>query len=430
MNLTALLLAAVLTGTSDAPLEAGHEPYYAGLLEELRYGPEDRRDSARERLLASGESRALQAFGVLTGRVPVSSTRGPLLDHTARELLFESLAAAGPSVLPRLAATFDEETPLQERLLLLNLVGRVGRAQDLTMIREVLAPLEPVQLAVKAVGDAVQAAVLGLLERDPATNQRLIVDQAEWDPRLLPAVARALGEFGRGDGMKVLERMFGQTLELDEAVLEALGCVRAWETACLSGECSRTLSQYMTGGEPRLRRQAFLSLGKVRERTVFPDVVAALEDDDPRVQGAAAWALQEISGLTRGHSADWNEWYRAEEAWYEGRAQELLDEVRDEDASAAVRALEELSAHRIYARELIMDLAPDLEHADPKISEAVCWAMVRLGHASAVEPLLRAATDAHRTPTPGVLEALSRLTGESFATREEWRAWAARSVGT
>lgn len=430
MSVSILLLVAALAGRADAAPEGSGAAFYASLLEELHWGPSERHAAVRERLLASGETHAVEAFGVLAGTLRVSSTRGPLLDREARELLFDGLVAAGPSVLPRLAATFDEETTLQQRLIFVDLVGRVGRARDLTLVRDAFAPLEPAQLATKTVRDAVEGAVLGLLSRDPGTNQRLVTDQAEWDARLLPPVARALGSYGRGDALKVLERMFGRTLELDEAVLEALGSVHAWETECLTGECSRTLTRYVGGGDARLRRQAFLSLGKIRERSVFPDVVAALEDEDVRVQGAAAWALQELSGVGRDRVADWSEWYRSEQAWYEGPARELLQQVRGDDAAVAVRALDELSSHRIWGRELVMDLAPELEHADPKIAEAVCWAMVRLGHTSAVDPLLRVTTDAHREPPAGALEALSRLTGESLETPEQWAAWAAGSVGT
>jgi hypothetical protein len=111
----------------------------------------------------------------------------------------------------------------------------------------------------------------------------------------------------------------------------------------------------------------------------FPEVLALLEDDSAGVRENAYWALQHMSGRKLPAVTErWSRWHEAELEWWDQEAPAQLAAVGMGSEAERVKALSELSSHRLFRHELARELTWFLEQPEPKLARLVCSTLAGL----------------------------------------------------
>lgn len=170
------------------------------------------------------------------------------------------------------------------------------------------------------------------------------------------------------------------------------------------------------GGDPELRRQLALTLGRVGDPRGGPTLQSLMIDDDPKVRRAAIFALGELG-----------------ERGYSGAVQPLLGAAAGADHEAGWLAVEGLAKSAVPLDQVVQRLldAPSgqiLPRLVPSLFRFRTPAVVRWAEQGLHEPRLRAmaAYGLTREPQPEGLEAIRGLVSDD----DPWvRGWAARALG-
>jgi HEAT repeat protein len=226
--------------------------------------------------------------------------------------------------------------------------------------------------------------------------------------------------------MGILTALMGRSEEVDLAALEALGRMSARDPRALTGEPAEAARVHLISLDPRVRHQAAIAVGRLRDTGSVSDLIGLLEDTDSRVRRSAHWALREITGLGLPPDARrWSQYLINELSWYEEQGGDLVSTAKSADTFAAVDALRQLSDHPFHRRSVTQQIASVTGHSDETVAAAACSAIARLGDPLAVQPLIAALRDPREPVRVAAWRALQSLTGESFdAEPESWESWA------
>ena len=285
------------------------------------------------------------------------------------------------------------DLPDESERRLIHVTGLLGDASSAGALLDLVAAMEPARRQLRSIQRELEAALAEILRRHPEACVPLAVSSEGLEPGLQISVARALGSAGGGPALAGLERMPGRSLELDRAVLEAVGRLDPADPDCLHG-CAGLLSWHLTASDAEVRRFAAASLARHGGVEQVDGLTALLDDPDARVRRAARHALAGIARIDLGaEPGDWNAWLARERLWYRDQAPALLQEVAAGEPASAFEALRELSAHALFRRELAALLAPVVDLPDAALAGAACRALARLGGPAAIAPLEAALHD-------------------------------------
>lgn len=183
---------------------------------------------------------------------------------------------------------------------------------------------------------------------------------------------------------------------------------------------------YLEAQDPLYRRQAAVSLGRLRDGGSVTDLIDGLEDDDRRVQRGALWALHEITGLRFACDPErWLAWRQEQAEWYDSRSADLAELAREGKPGPAVAALREIGQHPLFAGDLVEDVEPALRHESAEVAAYACGTLALLRHPAAFAYLLEALGDERDLVRTAAGRSLQVLTGEPLAPRAElWAEWA------
>lgn len=388
-------------------------------------GPESaEQQRVREELERLGPAAVPEILALLAGQGDALLAPDP----SERELLEECLRDwPAQAVLAALLQAARADAPLGVRMLAVQLAGSVRAARALGTLDELCARFSPEERCHPLVQQAFETALVEVFQADASAltaAEELARKRRAHEALLLP-LAAALGRVGTGQGIATLRHLLGRNVELDQAVLEALGRLGQRAGVHAVDVATSLLHGRLYSADPRIRRQAVVSLGRVRAGAVAGELIGLLDDPDRRVQRAAVWALEQISGLAIGSErGEWELWHDRELAWYEEALPALDEALQRAEAAPAVAELQGLALHPLFRRELAAAAVQALQHAESVVVLAACATLVKLGTASALVGLVEALEDPREAVRAAAHDALERLTGaEVSASAEAWRAW-------
>lgn len=424
--LTASIVATLASGAVFADARRSDSTSdVVGILVEHRLSGET--DTARRALAELGPDAVPAICSVLSGRTTGAEHgfEGPLVDPPTRTVLVEAMRTwPTEAVVERLVATLDGDVTLSDRLRIVDLIGELGGRGSLAAIFDQLEALDPGERQHRIVTSSFSAAFERIARRDSHVVETIAARLHELDPALLPGLATTLGELSVGSGLDILERMLRRSSQIDVAVLQAVGHWKPWKPEYVEGDCAGLARSLLHSSDHTVRRQAVITLGELGDVESVPDMIERLSDPDRSVQQAAQRALQEISGLRwTADASRWQRWFAEENAWFEATAPDLerLGNQRDPAAFAAI--LQQARLHPVFGDRLARTIIPLLEHPASIIATSAAQALGRLGHPSAVYPLVRALEDDRPDVKAAVQNALRNLTrmGQGDLSADEWR---------
>lgn len=380
-------------------------------------------ERAREDLEHIGPEAAAEVFGLWAGLPEFG-----LLTAAERRLLLGALRAwPADRAVEVLVDALPDEPTLDQRLVVLRLLAEVGGHTTVAAVESVCVGIPAEQEVLSQLSEVVEAALVSALRRDPRTfdDLRSRIERDVLPTRLGQQMARALGSVGLGRGLGVLERMLGQSLQLDLAVIDAIGKLSPFDEPRAVFEAARTLRPFLPSIQPEVRRQAALALGDLQDGESVPELLGLLEDSDRRVRRGASLALARISGLDGSEDpVVWKRWYEEELDWLESELDPLVGELAADEPARVVTALRILSMHPMHRAVVSPEIRPLLGHEETLIAVAACSALAKLGDAASFQALLDVLEDERDVVREAGLHALATLTGAKPGTDPEaWRAW-------
>ena len=275
---------------------------------------------------------------------PAIVTLRSLLDRAAMEPAFlqsgleAAIVALGPGSAGELAAALAADAATCRGPAMARALGRLRSMDALPAMRELLKRPEAdarragaAGLACIACADSLAILLDGLVDEStdvsrtaaeslveleksaPALRVRAAVAQLAERGRNVVARARAIEvvvKLGGPDARSALERML-RDLEPDVrgAAVGALGTLGQASDAARA----ELLEILESDREPAVRKQAAITLGRLKEKSACPPLIEALSSDDSGLRANAYWALKAISGRTFPlNSARWREWWQRE----------------------------------------------------------------------------------------------------------------------
>jgi hypothetical protein len=410
-----LVLITLLAPARWSDTSAAHWPHLEPLREILTGNPE----LAESRLGRLGPSAAPTLWAIYSGQ----ALAGLELERGALEALLRATLVRWPgsATVDELLAAGREDTPLAERLLLVELVGWTESERALRGIFELLAEVPPVLLHSTRVAGSLRRALTPVLRAEPRLCRDLAGLLPELPRELLPSVVDTAAEIGSRDALFVLTRAARMGPEPARRALAAISLRELPLSAEGAQDCIELAREHLRADDPRTRCLAMSALGRLHDVGSFELLCEALEDEDPVNGRVALEALQELSGLTRSWNAEqWLRWWESESLWLEG-IEELGADLASDDRHLSKSALRSLSNHRLFAERAASVLAEGLRHPDEEVRVLACDGLLRLAHPAAIPHLIEALTDASDEVCGSAQQALVELTHQDHGL--DWGPW-------
>lgn len=364
------------------------------------------------RVTKAGPGALAAAFDVLVQRVVPEAEAGDprqVLSAPQRTILLQALARfPQPDVRAHVAARLRAEAadPGAVRLAAVHVLGVVGTAADLQRL-PALAPRksDENESLTRDARSAVHDACAAILRRDPRAWS-VVSDVVRTTDR---SAARSLLEaVGSGPDPRALEVLFRSvTCHPDLSALAVASVLTVGPS--LDGEITREFADWMAHELPSARkehRQGLLqAIGALDDGSHAQVLIDALEDDEPEVREAAAWALRRTTGF--GYPATpepWRAWLSDELRWNEVERERARAELESKDPSRVVAALRAYAGRRAWRESLAEDVAIVLQRDEPGLQLAACEVLQGLNAHSAIRPM----ASLLEAPEKGVRDAAHR----------------------
>lgn len=256
-------------------------------------------------------------------------------------------------------------------------LGRVGRRDALRALAPLLARPE------EAVQAAAQDAMLAILRRHPGARTWAVVGSLTTDCGL-PLAVRArlvqiLASVEDPRARRCLENLLGEDAGVDLTLLPALGAAVAAGGQDEASALSDRVRGFLDSGDPALRRESALFLGRARDLEALPALVEILDDEHQGVRDNAHWALRDMTGLRLPGSRErWSAWLRDEAAFAAAQGPAILDSLQSDDEARIAEALREVSEHPLLRPEAESHLLALLSDDRSGIRDAAGHALQRL----------------------------------------------------
>jgi hypothetical protein len=416
-----------LTGALPArparpPADAARER----LLELLAREPESSGDrQVVQELVALGSAAIAPAIEVLAGSAAELESDAARAAHIERRkaLLWDALAAWPEG------AVMERTQPLMrgdvdEVLLGVRILARCGPPRAARTILTAVCELEPEQRARTRVQLELERGLGAIVARDASCTWQLSEQIDAVPPELRPAVARGLGQTLRHGGVLLLERMLGQSLELDQIVLAQLANIDPRDRQTVRQELAARLDRYLDHADARLRGQAALSLGRLHDFGSVERLIALLEAGGTEGR-AALQALQLMAGVRwPGEARRWKDWLRKETAWLAQALPALAQDVSATDPGRAALALRELGPKSHLRDQIAPSLVAALGHPDPAVVRLACSVAAATRCDAALGALAQQLAHADESVREASVAALRSLSGEPGPPDADWwQAW-------
>lgn len=357
---------------------------------------------------------------VAAGRLPSTATdeREQALSEPQVEYLLEGIAPLGRHALVAAANEWlGGRTDIDARRAVLVLARAAADSRDLAWLVQLAAPLPDAEQD-PSLERAFEQNLLAMFRGDLRALPAVVATRNLIPDSLQAAYTRALG--GSRDERAVIglrhawdRGTAGEALVL--AQIRLLPTPRdGAEVEELASRLRHALDRIDPGSSARLQALVF-ALGHLEDWHSAALLVPLLEHGDRGVRDAALWSLRRISGANfAADPAQWRDWCKAELAWYQGRAEKLVQQLASGEAKRASLALRELVGHRLFRHPLVAMLDVLLASEDKRARVAACQTLAQLGSQRAQRTLLERLDDRDRSVRDAAWQALVTLAGREL----------------
>lgn len=279
-----------------------------------------------------------------------------------QEVLLEALDAQDEKEIGRVLARFALEAELEERILCLQIAERMKGNRAVDAWISLIDGIPAIRLRSTFVSAPAERALTKIVHETPRAVNRIAKRLQEVETHLHPAIVRAISGSENAEALRVFSDLFGQTIDLDLTILREAGRLEGLAGQGLPEIEYRFLTESLQHDDPRYRAEAIVALARLECTFEIDAILGQLESEDRRVSRAALWALRHFSLQEWEDDLErWTEWWQQEQSWRENRFDHAISELDQHDPAKRLAIVDELSRHRVWAKEI----GPHLErHAD------------------------------------------------------------------
>lgn len=353
----------------------------------------------------------------------VPGDREQMLSVPQRQIVLAALSRLAPAQV--LAAALERAQLSREpvtRRLVLDVMGVSAGVRHLDQLVLQAMPEDGTEPQPEVV-DSFQAALAGILSREPRAYDVLPAFHRDVPEVLSDAVVRAIGDAGQPRGLDCLERVL--TFHPESIGLCASQVRRLGRSGIL--ELDRSLAQRLRwavdGARPETCRALILALGELRDYEAVPMLIDLLESEDRGTSGNAHWALKRITELEFVAAPErWRRWYESELTWFAREEDAALRALHVGSPSAAAAAARAIGERRLWREDLAQELLHALARPQPALRSPICRAIERLGVDNVTGGLVELLDDSDPESAKAAWHALVSLTGRELpADAMTWR---------
>jgi hypothetical protein len=306
------------------------------------------------------------------------------------------------------------------RAVVLELFGRIGRADDLTPILRMATP-ESGLSADPRLETACREALARILDRESDAPPALVEAARDASPMLIPTVVRAFGDAHEPAGVGFLLRAAEATpehLPLILATIQRMG-------PSLDLDASRDLADRLRPELDSERSEHFQAacraLSTLGDLESIPIWIERLDESPPLIRDCAQRSLCAVTGLGLPPvSSLWARWYEAELAFERAELADLERAFSSFDPGRVADAMKRARGHALVRHEVARALAAADLAWDLDLFAARCGLLAELGSPAALPWLVDELADERCAPR--AVFALTAITGLELPPEEvAWR---------
>jgi HEAT repeat protein len=231
-----------------------------------------------------------------------------------------------------------------------------------------------------------------------------------------------VGRSRQAAALDQLAAVLGRDPDLDGLVLTQMGRLGGLADPLEAWDVCYAVRGFLDDRRTGVRREAIVTLGKLRDGEATPQLLALLDDEQAGLRKSALWALKEITGIDLGEDpARWRAWYREELVWWEQDYPGVVEVLRHGSPEEIGPAVATLTLKRLFRNSIADDLKQLLSHEAPELRVRACVALRELGSHVPVVDLTAALNDPDEKVRAAALDALRAITGLDLpADHDRW----------
>lgn len=374
-------------------------------------------DDIAQKIARLGRDAIAPSVGILLGLVPEPESESaphPVAVEQRERILFGALRRLPASaVLDELRHHASEEKSVDERLLVVHVLGEIGGSQAVDALLAIATHLEPIQWMRTYVQEVIEGSIATALQRDAGQLKRVAAALTGSDLRFAPILVRSLGRAGLPAALPVLVRALGRDVEVDLAVSQELVNIVSSSFGTLTAEDMGRLRDLLDASDARLVRGGAAALARLGDEESCARLVALLGDDDPLTASTAHWGLKQLSGLDLPADAEaWGRWHERERDWFDTAYPVLCAAIAASDADRLMGPANDALTHPLFKHRIAAVIEPLLESDNAILGRLACSVLGRLGSRSCIPRLvacLEAEDDALRALAWNALRSITGM---------------------
>ncbi len=311
------------------------------------------------------------------------------LDAERLAAVREALALVPLPALREAAASISAVDPrLKPREVALELFAERGEARDLLVVQHLVA-LEPAAQPGRSLERTLEKTLFALVERDATGLSELDEVFERVHPALRIAVVDALVRFRSKDALCELASLLERHAELDSHVLWGIVRLASKLTPPLPEVVLPQVRSYLFSTDRVCVQAAARACGLLDDVEAIPFLLELLDETDENLVSSAQRALSTLTQLGYGSdSCAWWSWFEGEERWWAESAPALLDDLASSEPVLTLKAITELSGHRLHKNEIALALSDCLERTETELVLLACEGLRQLDSCQALPALI------------------------------------------
>lgn len=296
-------------------------------------------------------------------------------------------------LLPLLETLAAAQQTTERRMAGMNVLARMGDERDLDLLQQLSAPADADNVIAPEQLQAYEDALAAILERSPASRQRLVKTFVDARPELVVCIVYAVERGQPSSALESLARLLGQRTQEDSFLLGEIARVAQRIHPPTSLIARASVRAYLEAPDPLLVRAAVQASAELEDDEALPALIGLLEEEDASMTSAARDALARIAHKDLGaQPEEWALWYRSELAWWKIESENRADALAQGDASKAAAAILDIGRRRLYRHDAARMLVRGLERSEPHLVHMTCQVLGQLSSPTVVPELNLALT--------------------------------------
>jgi hypothetical protein len=375
-------------------------------------GPEAGPVELARELAALGTEAAQPLLLALAG----GGTQLEPLDASRHEAVLLALAELPrASVLAALAPFRRPEASPDQRLAGLEVLGRIGLAEDVPTLLRLAGPQSAQADAQPAIERALAASLAALQARCPDGTTVLAANLREAHPSLLVPVIRQLGQVQSKELLELLASQLGRVPGADVLLLSEIARHAPGAPLVQARRVRPRVRELLDRSDPLVRIAACHAVVALEDLESIDVLIRTLAAHEEAVRAEALAALRTLTHQRLGRdSSTWSRWHAEELAWWSGEGQRHLNVLRLQSQRGLAPAVMGLARGVIFREEIAPSLIPLLADEDPAVVRLTASVLATLGAREAVPALAQKLS--HRDPAvvATVRKSLLRIAGRDL----------------